>query len=446
MHLDMKRRCEQCASALAPDDEAYICSFECTFCSSCASNLHNVCPNCGGELVRRPRRKTILPEVESSEPRTLGQKAWVIWASSFGLWIFIAIARGVSLYQFDRSLDPHATLAREVTIPLINYLIYACLTPILVYIGLRYPIQRFNWGRRSTLYFVGGFAFAAAHVLARVVVYPINLGNADQPAKVSWFLLKSLFFYNVANDVLFVYLPVLMVAHLLWYYHRFTDRELRTSQLETQLTKATLHALKSQLQPHFLFNTLHSISALMLTDVRSADAMITRLSDLLRMSLADSGVQVTTLSHELEFVTAYLEIENIRFEDRLRVVFDVAPDTLDAQVPHLLLQPLVENAVRHGVSRMSSGGMILIAASQHSGHLDLRVKDNGPGFAESAGHETNGGLGLKLVRERLRRLYGPAHAMEVRQVPEGGVEVGITIPFRVDSGRPVTKVITATST
>ena len=174
-----------------------------------------------------------------------------------------------------------------------------------------------------------------------------------------------------------------------------------------QIANSRLQALKSHLQPHFLFNTMHSISALMLTDVDTADKMMSRLSDLLRMSLENSEIQTTRLSRELEFAGGYLDIEKIRFEDRLNVVLDIAPETLDAQVPSLLLQPLVENAVRHGISRLSSGGQICIAASRDGNDLHLRVQGQ---WAWSDYCRRTLASVLDWVfeppRERLQTLYG----------------------------------------
>jgi two-component system LytT family sensor kinase len=150
------------------------------------------------------------------------------------------------------------------------------------------------------------------------------------------------------------------------------------------------------------------------------------------MSLANSDVQTTRLSQELEFVTGYLEIEKMWFEDRLGVVFDIHPETLDAQVPALFLQPLVENAVRHGVSRLSSGGKILVAAS-HDGHsLKILVKDNGPGLVSTPATPSGTGLGLRATRERLQTLYGNDHVFDVQNGTGGGVEVAVKIPFRTE--------------
>ena len=231
-------------------------------------------------------------------------------------------------------------------------------------------------------------------------------------------------------------MPIILVAHALSYYWRFRNRELHSAKLQVQLAKSRLQTLKSHLQPHFLFNTMHSISALMLTDVRSADKMMSRLSDLLRLSLENSEIQTTCLSRELEFVAGYLEIEKIRFEDRLNVVLDIAPETLDAQVPSLLLQPLVENAVRHGISKLSTVGQISIAASRNGCNLHLQVTDNGPNSVVTADATSGTGFGLRTTKERLRTLYGNDQSFEIRAVPNGGVEVSVKIPFLIEPQLP----------
>ena len=336
------------------------------------------------------------------------------------------------MYMYDRGLGRHVAFAKELTIPIVNCLIYACLTPMIYYVGIRYPAQRANWGRRTALYLAGGFAFTLFHVMARGLAYPVKDPLTGKAAAICLCLFRNMFFYNVVDDVLFVYLPVLTIVHALWYYQEFRNREQRALQLEAQLTQAHLELLKSQLQPHFLFNTLHSISALMHINVLAADRMMTRLSDLLRMSLENGTMQVTTLQRELEFVNGYLEIEKVRFEERLSVVLEVAPETLDAEVPHLLLQPLVENAVRHGVSRRSSQGEIQIAAWHDATSLYLRVRDNGPGLDGRSAAESKIGIGLGAASERLATLYGSDQSLEIRPSPEGGVEVCVKIPFRTE--------------
>jgi two-component system, LytTR family, sensor kinase len=445
MPLEMKARCEKCAATLQAVRPAYICSHECTFCSECALQSHYTCPHCAGELVRRPVRKTSAVNVKDSHiAQAASQHSFLVWAVSFGVWMFVALAAAGSIYEFDRSTGGSMRFLDYLGLECSQILTYFPLTPFVFAFAIRFPVQRSNWMRRSLLYFAGGLAFCVAHITLRGVTPYANWdaqthswasaiwGSRAHVFRIQWNIFEQLFFRNVVDDITGTYVPILLIAHAVSYYRRFRERELRTAQLETQLAKAHLRALKSQLEPHFLFNTLHSISSLMLTDVTAADQMMSLLSDLLRMSLASAESQITTLSDELDFVNGYLEIEKLRFEDRLKVVLDIAPDTLDSQVPHLVLQPLVENAVRHGVSRLSSGGEIRIASSHDDRSLHLRVTDNGPGLAECADVPPHGGLGLGATRERLRTLYGDDQQLDIRNGAQGGAEVYVRIPFSLD--------------
>lgn len=449
MHLDMKTRCERCGCALSPEGEAYVCSYECTFCTSCTSTMGGTCGNCGGELLRRPRRKSLTADSRIApypDPKSGRRPAWHIWAISFGVWAIIALMTGVTTYQLDLFLGQRMAWNAELMVPLVNFSLYALLTPIIFWLSLRYPIQQDNWVRRGTQYVVAALVFNCVHVGLRSLIYPVwdprikgfsfPLWNPHTGVwKFDLLLYQRLFLYNSVDNILVGFVPVVLVAYAVMYHDRFRERESQALQLETQLAKARLQTLKSQLQPHFLFNTMHSISSLMLTDVPAADRMMTRLSDLLRMSLEKDGVQITPLSCELDFVNGYLEIEKIRFEERLKVSVEVAPDALDAQVPHLILQPLVENAVKHGISRRSQGGEIGIEATHDEQNLFLRVFDNGPGMNGSSPEEKVG-LGLRATRERLRALYGDEQSIEIVKGPRGGVEVRVRIPFRLEA-RPL---------
>jgi len=448
MPLAMKTRCERCDDSLSPTEEAYICSFECTFCPECASHFHHHCPNCGGELIARPRRTNLIAEEEKNDLRTrTALRPLVVWASSFGIWIFIALASGFSMYEFDRALGRPMALREELILPLINDLSFALLTPLVFLNGLRFPIWENNWARWLLVFVGGAFVFVGAHVALRGLLYPVwdprirgyayALWNSyTHTFSIQWILFKRLFFYNVVDDIVSVYVPVVLIGHVVSFWQRLRDRELRNFQLETELARARLQALKGQLQPHFLFNTLHSISSLMLTDAGKADRMMTRLSDLLRMSLNHGGTQITTVKSEIEFVAAYLEIEKMRFEDRLKIIFDVSPDVLEAEIPHLLLQPLVENALRHGISRTAGGGDIKIRIDAKEKYLNVRVMDNGAGPAKEQEEQSRAGLGLQTTRGRLRSLYGDEQALEISIPPGGGFEVHIRLPLRI---QPVNK-------
>jgi len=404
------------------------------------SALREANPGYLSQLRRRGDLVTTSPGDRESILRS--RRAWLIWVVSFSVWTFVTLGDSFSLYEFYRSTGGSVSFPHLLGIECSQVLTYFPLTPFVFAFAIRYPVQRANWLQRSLLHLGGGLVFTIAHITLRGLtpyaywkepdVWVSAIWDSQAHGfRILWPAFEQLFAENIVDNITGTYLLIVLVAHAVSYYRRLRERELRASQLETQLAKTRLQALQSQLQPHFLFNTMHSISALMLTNVPAADKMMTRLSDLLRMSLEDNESHAATLSRELEFVNGYLEIENIRFADRLNIVRDIAPDTLDAEVPHLLLQPLVENAVLHGISRLSSGGEIRISAT-HDGHnLYLGVKDNGPGLGDRDGNDrpSRAGLGLKATRERLETLFGNDQTFEVRAAAEGGVEAWVRIPF-----------------
>jgi two-component system, LytTR family, sensor kinase len=435
----MKMNCESCGLTLSADDTAYVCSYECTFCPNCFSNMHCICSHCGGELVRRPRR--VGPARETTADRNASAiRSWIIWGLSFGVWTFVAFAYAITIYELYRSTRDHMSFLSVLGMQSSQVLTYIPLTPFVLALANRFQVQRSNWIRNSLILLTGGLAFTVAQVALRGTTpyafwdprlqhWVSAVWDAQARAfRVQWLMFPRMFLSSVVDDVVTTYLPLVLIAHVASYYQRLREREVRTSQLQAQLEKARLQSLKSQLQPHFLFNTLNSISALMLTNVQAADRMITRLGDLLRISLETAGTQMITLSRELEFVNCYVEIEKIRFEERLRVRVDIAPETLDASVPHLLLQPLVDNAIKHGISRMVAGGEIRISATHNDGDLYLEVRDNGPGIKD-LGHCT--GVGLRITRERLETIYGQDQSVELLSLPEGGMAARVCIPLRL---------------
>jgi two-component system, LytTR family, sensor kinase len=215
------------------------------------------------------------------------------------------------------------------------------------------------------------------------------------------------------------------------YYRGFRERQVRSAELETLLARADLQNLKSQLQPHFLFNTLNTISVLMRRDPAAANQTLVRLSDLLRISLNSVGAHEVSLREELNFLDGYLEIEQTRFQDRLRIRRSIEPGAMAAAVPNLILQPLVENAIKHGIAKRPGPGTIEIVAKRKASNLHLEVKDDGPGLANM--HAADG-VGLSNTRQRLQQLYGSQHEFRVREADGGGVLVIVVIPFRIHDG------------
>lgn len=225
-----------------------------------------------------------------------------------------------------------------------------------------------------------------------------------------------------------VYFVVVIASYAADYYRRYREEEGRAVALEKDLALAQLRALQMQLQPHFLFNTLHSLSDLILEDADAALRLVARLGDFLRLTLAGDGAQVTSLARELEFVRAYLEIERTRFHDRLRVSEEIEPGSEAGQVPNLILQPLVENAMRHGISARLGAGLLRIAARRSQDHLIIEVEDDGPG--PNRAPKAAGGLGLANARQRLHQLYGDDQTLTLTTGKEGGALVTLTIPYQ----------------
>jgi hypothetical protein len=381
------------------------------------------------------------------ESSGLTLKDWRIWAASFGFFWTLFVCGVVSMYGFKRTGGGTDLMSEEIfTLPLIQDTIFAVMAPFVFVIAARRPIQKSHRVRSGLLCLGGGILFAVIHVVIRLLSYP---AWNDQFKKYEWALinwrtlhlsiywpaLKRIFLWNLVEDIFAIYLPIVVIAHAVLYYTRYREREVRAAQLQAQLSDAKLLALKSQLQPHFLFNTLHSISSLMLRDVKSADTMIARLSDLLRMSLEDEGQHLISLKRELDFTQAYLDIEKIRFGDRLAAVFDVPPEVLDSLVPHFLLQPLVENSIKHGISKRSHAGEIEVRAEKLQNDLVLKVRDNGSDRPSGvpSGRDLDSGIGLRGTRERLRTLYGSAQRLDIDFLPDGAVEVTISLPFRAEA-------------
>ncbi len=353
-------------------------------------------------------------------------RQWKVWALSFAGWTLLAVFFSAkSYFQLVYMARPVSFLGMLDGWLLCSYL-WATLTPFLIAFAWRFPVEKPNLARNLLIHLFTG-AFVSSFLLA-VYVLLLKLISGGAAAPISPFeAFQNLFVSDFHSNFLF-YWTIVGLSQAFDYYRRMRQRELQAAQLETQLARAELDALKMQLHPHFLFNTLNTISVLMREDREAANRMLIRLSELLRAALKSESVQEIPLRQELEFLRGYLEIEQTRFQDRLTVNFAVEPQTLDAQVPNLILQPLVENAIRHGIAPLSEAGTIEIEARRENGFIELRVSDNGAGFAEST--DDSGGIGLANTRERLEKLYGSRHKFNVSSGANGGVEATIKIPYR----------------
>ena len=353
---------------------------------------------------------------------------WRVWVVNIAVWTFLTFYYAALSYKWRRDNGSPTPFINTLIFPSVEYSIATVFTPVVYWLARRYPVETGNWRKSVPLHIVGLAIYAFVHATLRVLLYPPRNPAGAVMAPTLW-TVWQLFLSNTYDDGTTMYVPILVIAQMIAYHQKYRDRELRAAQLEGELVQAQLHALKTQLQPHFLFNTLHSISALMHLDVHAADQMMSRLSDLLRLSLDTANVQECSLKRELEFLGAYLEIEQTRFSDRLSISMQVDPETYDAQVPYMIMQPLAENAIRHGVSRLPSRGQVEVRARRENEVLLLSVRDNGPGFDFPPRQEgTNLGTGLRNTLRRLEGLYGERFAFSVKRMAPG-VEVCITLPF-----------------
>jgi two-component system, LytTR family, sensor kinase len=366
--------------------------------------------------------------------RVAQQRTALRWVLIFISWSLIAIffaGRSVVAY-LSRGL-PAQLLNYVVISELVYWCIWAPLLPLIFWFARRFPIRRKYWLRGGLLVVVFGLLITLFQVSLEVV---INLKIVPAllnipPAIIDKFGgIKGIALITSFTSII-VYLFVIASYYTFDFYQRYRARDTKATQLEGMLAKAELQNLKMQLHPHFLFNTLHTISVLITKDPEAANQVLIRLSDLLRMVLENIGTQEVKLREELEFLSGYLEIEQIRFRDRLKVSLRIEPDILDARVPSFILQPLVENAVRHGISQLLGSGVIEISGRREDAMIRLEIKDNGSGLEADNENPIKEGIGLSTTRARLFQLYGADQLFEVCDGPGGGVLATIILPYRV---------------
>ncbi len=316
---------------------------------------------------------------------------------------------------------------------LVQFYVWAVLSPLVFRFSRRFPIELRPLNVRNLLlYFPALISFAGIHqVIHLAVLWSITpRWRQKYPALIDCY--RAYFAFGFYIDLIIALLIVIAV-HTLLYYQSFRASELAQSSLKAQLAQAQLRAFKMQLHPHFLFNTLHSISSLVLEDPPKANSMIAQLGDFLRLTLENSNQQLVSLKEETEFLRCYLEIEQVRFGDRLTVALELEPQTLSVQVPHLILQPVVENAIQHAIAPRTARGHINIEAKRLNDLLRLEVRDDGPGIASNDALLGTEGVGLSNVRARLHQIYGSNFRFELMNARNGGLTVVMEIPFRQET-------------
>jgi signal transduction histidine kinase len=345
------------------------------------------------------------------------------WVLYWGGWLLI----GVYFACMDATVlsEGPVDLTRLATVDILLHLIWGAMVLVVIRSLKRYPLGDFSTWPRWVFHIGLSLVFTVVGLATAFTISRALQGGPHQPDAVVWHHFVR-FFWRYFHLAFMDFVIAIGAYTAVDMYRRFKSREIQSSQLEARLAQAQNEALRMQLQPHFLFNTLHSVSALIDIDPAAADLMLSRLGDLLRQTLDLSGKQEVSLRLELAILQNYLEIQRIRFLDRLQMRVECPEPLLEAQVPSFMLQPQVENALKHGFSRHSGGGLITIRARAEGGRLILEVEDDGCGLSDFPPRE---GIGTANTKARLELLYGEDQSFELLPATGGGTLVRIRLPL-----------------
>lgn len=362
-------------------------------------------------------------QIESGVPRwRVVLLIWLIPAS-------IAVLQSVASYALRGALAaewPYAALQFP------RWMSWALVTPMVFSLARRFPIRSPGLVKAVAVHFLAAMLISAvietvwlqASIMVSQRLNPAETVNMSMAAIVSITVLSRIL------GALFTYAALLGVAVAMQYQQRLREREIQAVELQAQVANAQVHALKMQVHPHFLFNTLHAVTVLIREDPLMAVRMVTRLGDLLRLTLSRAQSAEVSLGKELEILMLYLEIERIRFQDRLQVNYDVDPAVVGAQLPDLILQPLVENAIKHGIGARAGRGVIDVKARREGTWLVVEIHDDGAGLRKN--QIQHDGIGLATTRARLERMYGREHEFSLSSRDAGGGCISrIRIPYKV---------------
>lgn len=355
-------------------------------------------------------------------------RGWAkLWALSLAAASLLGLTAAAIAYTSRLFSGYPFSVGRALLSTLPDWYFWAIIAPPVVALGRRFPIQGSRWIAHGALHFLAGTLVAMVQVAFYAWFERLFVQYPEFPGYLPYYAYTVGMWFHYQ---FIVYWVIVLASHAFDYYRRYRERETRAAQLETELVRAQLQALRSRIQPHFLFNTLNTVA--MLIRERKIDAAtdtVARLGGILRKTLDGTGGQEVPLSEEIALVRDYLAIEQERFGDRLQPRFQVSPAAESALVPSMLLQPIVENAVRHGISLRPEAGRIEVEATVSGGRLRVRVHDDGPGLNGGSGRS---GLhvGLSTTRRRLEHLYGDDQSLSLVDAPEGGAAVTVDLPLR----------------
>ena len=353
---------------------------------------------------------------------------WLKLALVFAGWVFLGFILSLEVYFNTRVHMREGTVDFfEVALPQFGRaLMWAAMAPLILRMREKLPLSRGPWAGGIGFHLAMSFTVMAVYYLGRMVAYMLFWEDMSGEF---WSTAWSNFYGRNIIDMAY-YWAVLGFGYSLEIYRRFKNEELKAAQLEARLIETELKALREQMRPHFLFNTLNTI-AVLVRERKNDDAvnLIARLSSLLRMSLDNTRVHEVTVRQEVDFLERYLEIQKARFSDRLKVGIEVDAEAMDVRIPNLLLQPLVENAILHGIAPKAGPGRVDVLGSVKEGRLHLEVRDDGPGLFNGSARAKEG-IGLSNTRERIAKIYGAQGHLSLRSEPGRGVTVQIVLPCR----------------
>src|ERR1044072_3252896 len=357
------------------------------------------------------------------------------WLAVVAVWAVIGIIYAAPIYVEVRAAQHGHMAWRIFAWGILAWGAWAPLTPAIVWLAQKFSLVGEAWRRNLIVYVPAFLVFSTLHTAAAtaVALWIQPFDNMGESPDTFWARFLPRVPGSFGSDLL-VYGAVIGVFYAINYYRKYREREFLASRLEAQLAQAQLDSLRMQLHPHFLFNTLNGIVGLVRDNKNTAAVnMLVGLSDLLRHTLEHSSRHEVELREEINFIKLYLSIQEMRFYDRLRSDLDIDPSTTKALVPNLILQPLTENALRHGIARTADSGLIGIRSTAQDGYLRLTVYDEGAGLPEDWQLKGSVGIGLANTIARLQQLYDDDHEFDIRNRPQGGVEVVIVMPFKTFS-------------
>ena len=352
-------------------------------------------------------------------------KTWRVILAGASALALLTLFSTVQYSLLDLRVGARPDYLNHLVLNLLFWLPWSPLSLLLLRFIDKHPPDMKSWHIFLPRHIAAMFAFSLLHGIFAHVPYLLlyRFAATDMPRFLLTLWIKTLHFN------LLVYASILSLGYMWEYYRRNQRDRLKTSELEARLAEARLEALRNRLNPHFLFNTLHTVLALVRKDPEAAAGMLAGLSDLLRKALDTSDLEEVTLKDELDLLNLYLDIQLIRFKDRLRIKTLIDPETLTIPVPKLILQPIVENAIQHGITPRAEGGSLTISSEKEGKRLILRVKDSGPGFPKDAPEAPVPGFGLANTRARLDLHYGQGHSLRFANAPEGGASVTLEMPL-----------------